>query len=254
MTHTTDEAETIGPDYKTGWGLLNTQRAAELVQDDSDEGGKQFIKETVLNNGDYIEFPVTALGGEALKISIGWTDPAGTPPPLGVDPTDLMLVNDLDLRVIDSSGATNFPWIVNPVSPASAATTGDNFRDNTEQAVISNPTAQEIYTVRITHKGNLVDDTGGVSEQTVAIILSGIVPEPRAQTRIEEFVASSASELVGWPSVVGQNYKVQATTNLVDTVWSDSSAEISATKTNTVWEETAPSSASARFYRLIETN
>ena len=254
LTHTADEAETIGPDYKTGWGLLNSQRAAELVQDDSDEGRKQFIKEVVLNNGDSIEFPVVALGGEALKISIGWTDPAGTPPAVGLDPVDLMLVNDLDLRVVDSFGVTNFPWILNPSSPASSATTGDNFRDNTEQMVISNPTAQEVYTVSITHKGNLVDDTGTISEQAVSIVLSGIIPESRSETKIKEFIASSASELLGWPSIVGQNYKVQATTNLIDAVWLDSSAEISATKTNTVWEETAPSPANARFYRLIETN
>ncbi len=254
LIHTADETETIGPDYKTGWGLLNSQRAAVLVQDDSDEGNKQFIKEVVLNSGDYIEFPIIALGGEDLKISIGWTDPAGTPPAAGLDPVDLMLVNDLDLRIVDSFGVTNFPWILNPTSPASSATTGDNFRDNTEQVVVLNPTAQEVYTVSITHKGNLVDDTGTTSEQAISVVLSGIVPEARSETRIEEFVVSNASELVGWPSVIGQNYKLQATTNLVDTAWSDSSAEISATKTNTVWEETAPSSANTRFYRLIETN
>ena len=40
--------------------------------------------------------------------------------------TDLMLVNDLDLRVINSSGTTNFPWVLNPASPSSSATTGDS--------------------------------------------------------------------------------------------------------------------------------
>ncbi len=254
LTHTADEAEATGPDYKTGWGLLNVQRAAELVQSDSDESGKQFIKEVMLNSEDYIEFPVTAIGDEMLKISIGWTDPAGTPPPTGLDPTDLMLINDLDLRVVNASGTTNFPWVLNPAIPSSIATTGDNFRDNTEQVVVSNPTAQAVYTVHITHKGNLVDDTGAIAEQAVSIVLSGIVPESRPQLKISEFVATSASELVEWPSVVGQNYRMQATTNLVDTAWSDSSAEISATKTNTVWEETSPASVSARFYRLIETN
>ncbi|MDA3831907.1 MAG: hypothetical protein PF495_00765, partial [Spirochaetales bacterium] len=165
----------------------------------------------------------------------------------------LMLVNDLDLRIIDSSETTYSPWVLNPASPATAATTGDNYRDNTEQVVVSNPTAQGTYTVRITHKNNLVDDEGNISDQAVSIILSGIVPESREGSRIEEFVADDTSELIGWPSVVGQNYIVQSTTDLTE-IWSDVSLEISASKTNTVWEESAPAATATRFYRLIETN
>ncbi|MBN2704641.1 MAG: S8 family serine peptidase [Pontiellaceae bacterium] len=253
ITHTADEAESVGPDYKTGWGLLNAEKAAWLVQDDYDAGEKQFIKEVVLNSGDYIEFPVTATGGEPLKVSIGWTDPAGAPPIDQLDPTDLMLINDLDLRIIDSSENTYLPWIMTPSSPATAATTGDNYIDNTEQVLVSNPTAQETYTVRITHKNNLVDDVGNISDQAVSIILTGIVPESREGSWIEEFVADDTSELIGWSSVVGQNYLVQSTTDLTET-WSDVSMEISASKTNTVWEESAPAATATRFYRLIETN
>ena len=253
IAHTADEAETVGPDYMTGWGLLNAEQAALLVQDDSDEEGKQFIKEVVLNSGDYIEFPVIAMGNEPLKVSIGWTDPAGTPV-INIDPTDLMLVNDLDLRIINSAGTTNFPWVLNPVSPSSSATTGDNYRDNAEQVVISSPSVQETYTVRITHKGDLVDDTGSVAEQAVSIILSGIEPEVREETKIVELVVSSASELLEWPTVVGQNYQVQTKMNLMDQTWIDFSSEISATKTNTTWESDSAPSSTTRFYRLIETN
>lgn len=254
LTHTADEAEATGPDYKTGWGLVNAEEAALLVQRDHDDGGKQYIKEVLLNDGDYIEFTITATGGAHVKVSIGWTDPAGTAPAESLDPTNSVLVNDLDLRLVSSSGTTNFPWILNPANPSNAATTGDNVRDNTEQVVITNPTAQAVYTVRITHKGTLVDDTGTTAPQAVSIIISGIIPEEREQPRISEFLVEGDNELVGWPSVVGQNYRVQTCTNLLVQAWTNLSAEISSTKTNTSWESVTSPLGVLRFYRLMDTN
>lgn len=252
--HTADEAETTGPDYKTGWGLINAEKAALLVQQDYDDGGKQYIKEVLLNDGDYIEFPVTATGGVPVTVSIGWTDPAGTSPAESLDPTNSVLVNDLDLRVISSSGVTNFPWVLDPANPSYSATTGDNVRDNTEQVIVTNPPAEAVFTVRITHKGTLVDDTGTNSAQAVSIVLSGILPESRSQTQIAEFLAAGDDELVGWPSVVGQNYRVQTTTNLLAQSWTNLSAEISATKTNTTWESDTAPAGEVRFYRLEDMN
>ena len=46
------------------------------------------------------------------------------------------------------------PYILNPSSPASAATTGDNHRDNSEQIYLASPAAGT-YVVRVTHKGSL---------------------------------------------------------------------------------------------------
>lgn len=56
--------------------------------------------------------------------------------------------------------------MLNPASPASAATNGDNDRDNVEQIVLVNPTTNGVYTVRITHKGTLKNDTGTWSPAT----------------------------------------------------------------------------------------
>lgn len=254
ITHTADEAETTGPDYKTGWGLINAERAALLVQQDYDDGGKQYIKEVLLNDGDYIEFPVTATGGVPVVVSMGWTDPAGPMPPESLDPTNSVLVNDLDLRIISPSGVTNLPWVLDPANPSYAATTGDNVRDNAEQVVVTNPIAQAVYTVRITHKGTLVDDTGITSAQPVSIVISGIIPESRQETRVAEFLATGDDELVSWPSVVGQNYRVQTETDLLIQGWTNLSAEISATRTNTTWESETTPSGEVRFYRLIRTN
>lgn len=254
LIHTADEAASVGPDYKTGWGLVNADTAASLVQADHDTGGKQFIKEVTLLNGDYIEFAVTATGGVPLKVTIAWTDPAGAAQPLQLNPTNLVLVNDLDLRVVSASGTTNLPWILNPTSPSNSATRGDNYRDNVEQVVVTNATAGEQFIVRVTHKGTLVDDTGQPASQDLSIILSGIVPETRAELAIVEADFSGGSELILWPSVVGQNYRVQTAVDLLEQVWTNTSAEISATKTNTAWESGITPDGELQFYRLIETN
>ncbi|HOR77701.1 MAG TPA: S8 family serine peptidase [Anaerolineaceae bacterium] len=254
LIHTADEAASIGPDYRTGWGLVNADKAANLVQGDHDTGGKQFIKEVTLVNGDYIEFAVTATGGVPLKVTIGWPDPAGAAQPLQLNPTNLVLVNDLDLRVVSASGTTNLPWILNPASPSNSATKGDNYRDNVEQVVVTNAMASEQFIVRVTHKGTLVDDTGQPSSQDLSIILSGIVPETRSELAIVEADFAGGSELILWPSVVGQNYRVQAAVDLLEQVWTNTSAEISATKTNTAWESGITPDGELQFYRLIETN
>src|SRR5690606_2354081 len=73
-----------------------------------------------------------------------------------VDPGDLSLVNDLDLRIIDEDGSVYFPWTLDPAlgAAARAENNADNFRDNVEQILI-NETAAKRYTVRISHKGSL---------------------------------------------------------------------------------------------------
>jgi len=254
LIHTADEAATLGPDYKTGWGLVNADTAAELVQADSDAGGKQFIKEVTLLDGDYVEFAVRATGASPLKTTICWTDPAGAVQPLQLNPTNLVLVNDLDLRIISPNGSTNFPWILNPANPSNSATKGDNYRDNVEQVVVTNASADEQFIVRITHKGTLVDDTGQPSFQDVTIVTTGIEPETRVALAISESSFASDSEIILWPSVVGQNYRVQSTVDLLDQAWTNVSAEISATKTNTAWESELPPPGIHQFYRLIKTN
>ncbi|MBA4250214.1 MAG: hypothetical protein C0425_01565, partial [Chlorobiaceae bacterium] len=180
VIHTADEAgPNPGPDYMFGWGLMNTARSALLMDVNSQLGGNNLIRELTLNQGNVIQFQVQSSGVEPLKATISWTDPAGTPPRLMLNPPDIMLVNDLDIRIIAPNTTTEMPWILSPASPSSAATKGDNIRDNVEQVLIQNPVAGT-YTVRITHKGNLFD-----GRQNLSLILSGTTMQlPAAVTLI----------------------------------------------------------------------
>ncbi|WP_339869228.1 S8 family serine peptidase [uncultured Algoriphagus sp.] len=144
----------IGPDYMYGWGLLNVEDAATLIL--GEDGASNRIQEDILENGKTVEFDFLSDGVTPIKVTLVWTDPAGNPVAPSLDPTDLMLTNDLDLRVIDEDGKSYFPWSLDPSNgvAAKATQTKDNFRDNVEQVLISSPAAKK-YRVVVSHKGDL---------------------------------------------------------------------------------------------------
>jgi len=233
-----------------GWGLLNTRTAVELINANFDSESLAHIKEVVLMDGEFIEFPVVSGGSQPLRVTICWTDPAGEPPAEAVDPADLMLVNDLDLRIV--RGVTTYqPWILNPANRNAAAATGDNFRDNVEQVHIANPTAGE-YLVRVTHKNNLVDDTGAVSLQNVSIAISGNVAQPAPALEIVSVDITGPDEItLAWPAVVGRTYQVQYTADMGAVNWINTGPEVNATRELVAVAVSAPSAVEKRFYRVM---
>lgn len=171
VIHTADEAGPAdGPDYKFGWGLLNTHKAAALIDSVWTDQKEHTIKEVNLAQGNNYSFQVISDGSTYLRVTICWTDPPGTPvSPLELDPPDIMLVNDLDLR-LTRSATTYYPWKFDnpdPNNPSTSATTGDNIRDNVEQVYISSPPSGT-YTITVNHKGTLNGDS-----QAFSLIMSG---------------------------------------------------------------------------------
>ncbi len=168
IIHTADEAGPAdGPDYMNGWGLMNTESAADVIAAGQfDDRG--IVEDDLADTAtDSWTLNVNSVGD--ARVTIVWTDPAGTPPADALDPTDVMLVNDLDLRITHvDSGTTYRPWVLNPASPANAATTGDNVLDNVEQVHIANAALGQ-YTISVTHKGSLVD-----APQQYSLIYSGM--------------------------------------------------------------------------------
>ncbi len=169
VLHTAREAGGApGPDYAFGWGLLDAYAAYRHIERDLDEK-KGLIEEYTLSDGVPVELYYLSDGTESeLRVTVCWTDPPGTCPAPALDPGDLMLVNDLDLRV-DKDGALHEPWTLDPLDPAAPAVAGDNYRDNVEQVLIESPEAG-MYVVRVGHKGSLA---GG--SQDFSIVVSGAV-------------------------------------------------------------------------------
>ena len=260
--HTADEAGSQpGPDYRHGFGLFNAASGATLIDDNSDSTTRPFIKEVSLVDGDFIEFGVRSIGGEPLRVTICWTDPAGTPPADSVDPTNSMLVNDLDLRVTQGTD-DHFPWRLDGANPTAAATrNGDNDVDNVEQVVIDAPGAGVVHIVKVTHKevdedGNvlrhLVDDTGAVVDQAVSIILSGNIVEPEFPLAIGSIERDATGVDLTWASVVGDEYLVESSSDLQ--AWATRSDSISAMKEEVTFSLTESTTTSHKFYRVRRTN
>ena len=169
--HTADEAGFApGPDYRFGWGLMNTQRAAQLISQDTNQS--MIITDTLEAN-DVYTYTFKADGTQDIFATIAWTDPAGAPLPGGnEDVATPSLMNDLDLRISNDGGVTFLPWILDVASPTTAATTGDNVVDNVEKIEITAPEPGE-YVLRVSHKGQfLTNDT-----QVFSLILEGVSSE-----------------------------------------------------------------------------
>ncbi len=169
LIETADEAGAAnGPDYKFGFGQMNTNSAAMLMRTDSVEGYGSHIREEVLTEGSQIDIDLASDGATPFRATLCWTDPAGTPVAASADNPTAMLVNDLDLRLIRNvDGVVYYPWKLNPASPTSNATQGDNTVDNVE-VIYAAPLAKGTYTLRVLHKGTL---TGG--SQNASILING---------------------------------------------------------------------------------
>lgn len=157
LVQTADEAgANLGPDYKFGWGLLNTLKAAMVMTEDTSD--VFHITEDYLSNGDIDTLFLASDGLDSLRLTLAWTDPPGTPESPSLNPTTSMLVNDLDLRLqyLDIP-VTYYPYVLNPSSPGDAASTGDNTRDNVEQVYVPAPMAGD-YMVTVRHKGTLASN------------------------------------------------------------------------------------------------
>lgn len=171
LIHTADEAGTAaGPDYRFGWGLMNTEAACKYWPSQYPTRLYPALVDTLWNGGTKT-FRGTRYGNKPIKVTICWLDAPGSPASAGiVDPSNKMLVRDLDLRVINPSNQTLMPWVLDPANPNNPATTGDNSRDNVEQVFIANPGAGD-YTIRITHKGSIPASPVG---QKFALFIDGL--------------------------------------------------------------------------------
>lgn len=188
VIETADEAgATDGPDYIFGWGLLDLEKAGQLIKSD---GTSSLIAERALAQGEVYNLQVVASGIGPLKVTICWTDPEGTPSTSGtLNDRTPKLVNDLDLRLIQGS-TTLFPWKLSPINPSAAAVKADNTVDNVEQIAVPNAVPGQVYTIRVSHKGTLTK-----GPQNYSILASGIggtvycasAASSTADSRIDQF-------------------------------------------------------------------
>lgn len=163
--HTADDGGDIGPDPIFGWGLLNTKKAAETI---TNNGLSSWVSEENLNQGQTFTMNVNSNGSTPLIASITWTDVPGTTNTSGVpNQNTAALINDLDIRITKNS-TTYYPWKLTSDPNNPATRNSDNNVDNVEQVKIDSPASGQ-YTITVTHKGNLVNNS-----QKYSLVITGI--------------------------------------------------------------------------------
>lgn len=200
--HTADDVKEAGPDYKMGWGVLNTKRAAEVL---TNSEYTTIVSEESLINGQSFSITVKANEIEPLKASISWTDPEGQFINQGdLNTTTTALVNDLDIR-ITGKGSSYFPWKMSAAAAEANASKGDNLVDPFERIDIYD--AEGEYTITITHKGALTNEL-----QDFSLIISGITLtecELIAPTGIALYEADEDSTSWSWGAIEETLYEVE---------------------------------------------
>src|SRR6187551_154510 len=138
-----DDLGNVGPDYLYGFGRINGDRAALIMEDNH----YLFVN---VNQGNVITrtFSIPS-GTAAVDVMIMWTDEASAPY------ETVTLVNDLDMTIVTPTGDTLKPWVLNytPSGVSSPATTGVDRFNNYEQVTLNNPVAG---TYTIVTKGSIV--------------------------------------------------------------------------------------------------
>ncbi len=126
-----------GPDYRYGYGLINTARAYDIL------ANNQYLFSTINQSGTNNHTVTVPAGTGQLRIMVYWHDPEGT-----VN-TNKALVNNLDLVV----NGTLLPLVLDPTPNATTlnntAVPGVDTLNNMEQVVVNNPTPGN-FNVQIT--------------------------------------------------------------------------------------------------------
>jgi len=131
MLNTADDIGNPGPDFKHGWGVVNSLRAVKAIENNN------FLSSSIeqnLSNTHNITVPSNTL---KLKVMVYWHDKEGS------TTAAKSLVNDINIQITDPSGQTFDPWVLNTTPSATLldqnATRGIDDLNNMEQVTIDNP-------------------------------------------------------------------------------------------------------------------
>ncbi|HEV7781775.1 MAG TPA: S8 family serine peptidase [Chitinophagaceae bacterium] len=133
--NTAQDLGNAGPDYRFGFGRINSLQAVRIL-----EQNRYTLSTIATGATNDITITVPA-GASRLRVMLTWNDPAAAAN------VAVALVNNLDLRVVEGAN-TYLPWILNPNTPAAAATQADDNISNIEQVTVMNP-APGTYTLRV---------------------------------------------------------------------------------------------------------
>ncbi|MGA0845691.1 MAG: S8 family serine peptidase [Luteolibacter sp.] len=198
LIHTADDLGNVGPDYKTGWGLINAKAAGEFLNDHHANPLKGRLTESeITSTTNTLSFPFVWDQISPIRATLSWTDPAGT----ATTSSDLRsprLVNNLQLKLVAPDGTEHLPYVMpfvgtwTAASMDLAASNGINNTDNVEQVRINNPNVSGTWQAIVTYSGTLTNNI-----QTFSLLLDGSTAEPPPPPPVALSSVSPSSGLSG---------------------------------------------------------
>ena len=236
LIHTATDLGNPGPDFRFGWGLVDGERAAALLEDDALSSSRSRLLDGRVQGEDREDvFTVSHDGSGSLKVTLCWTDPYGERTS-SHDSRERCLFHDLNLEVIGPDGTLHQPFIMPWTGQWSDellnadAVRGVNTVDNVEQVVVDGAAAGE-YTVRVSVAGRLLE-----LGQIYTVLVDGASFSPEKPVRREGSLSAldlriggTAATLHPFQSALDTSYALSnGNENVV-------SAEISITGIVSVW-------------------
>lgn len=181
LMHTAFDFAPPGPDYQSGWGLINPGAAAAIIAERNSSA--RFWEADLAPQAEQVYYLYLDTNSTSVSASLAWTDPPGQPLNRHYDQKDLnrrdpLLINDLDLRLYQlDSGLQYLPFVLDPNQPQALAQPGDNVRDNAEQIVLTSA-PPGWYALVISAKAGLVNDQQQAAPQAYSLVVSGFSRYP----------------------------------------------------------------------------
>jgi len=181
-----------GPDFVTGYGLVDAKAAVELVAD------RKFVEDAVTEVCQERTWWVLVTQPE-LKVTLAWDDVAS--PIETTASTDPRLINDLDLEVVAPDGTTHYPWLLDQqitkdgVAVAPAA-----------QVCGSNVKVARKVTPTLTPKFISVGNPGNVNDPLSGGVLEAAQTGKDHLNNLEQVVVSAPAQ--GWWKIRVIGFKV----------------------------------------------
>lgn len=121
-----------GPDYQTGFGMIDAKCSVDLIGTLTTSAPKLYSG-SISHHGKK-EIPFTLSGTTTLKTTISWVDPEANPA------ASKTLVNDIDIRIVDTrTGRSYYPYTLDKDNPTALARQDRaNHIDNIEQIEVAN--------------------------------------------------------------------------------------------------------------------
>ena len=131
MINTAIDKGRVGPDFDTGFGMIDAQATVDTINSLSLEKPLIYSDSISYQQSKNLKFSMEDAG--LFKATISWIDPEANPS------SAASLVNDIDMWLENASGEKFYPYTLDATNPSSlAVSTKQNHVDNNEQIEVKN--------------------------------------------------------------------------------------------------------------------